>query len=148
MRYYQAAVSLADAMIDRFYDPAGGGFFDTAALPGESRSALSARAANLFRTRPLRRAIPPPPRLCCAWRRSTGSKEYRDIAAKNLASFGGIVEHFGLYAGSYALALERLLADPVQVSSSARERRQRGWKRWPRTASLSINPCCVSAPSN
>jgi hypothetical protein len=25
------------------------------------------------------------------------------------------VEHFGLYAGSYGLALERLLLDPVQV---------------------------------
>jgi len=25
------------------------------------------------------------------------------------------VEHFGLYAGSYGLAVERLLLDPVQV---------------------------------
>ena len=31
------------------------------------------------------------------------------------SSFAGIVEHFGLYAGSYGLALERLLVDPVQV---------------------------------
>ena len=29
--------------------------------------------------------------------------------------FAGIVEHFGLYAGSYGLAAERLLSDPVQV---------------------------------
>jgi len=28
-------------------------------------------------------------------------KEYREIAEDTLASFAGIVEHFGLYAGSY-----------------------------------------------
>ena len=45
----------------------------------------------------------------------TGRTQYRDIAEDTLASFAGIVEHFGLYAGSYGLALERLLLDPVQV---------------------------------
>jgi uncharacterized protein YyaL (SSP411 family) len=45
----------------------------------------------------------------------SGRKEYREIAEETLASFAGIVEHFGLYAGSYGLALERLLLDPIQV---------------------------------
>ena len=45
----------------------------------------------------------------------SGRQEYREIAEDTLASFAGIVEHFGLYAGSYGLALERLLLDPVQV---------------------------------
>ena len=45
----------------------------------------------------------------------TGRKDYRDIAENTLATFAGIVEHFGLYAGSYGLALESLLLDPVQV---------------------------------
>jgi uncharacterized protein YyaL (SSP411 family) len=45
----------------------------------------------------------------------SGRKEYREIAERTLASFAGVVEHFGLYAGSYGLALERLLLDPVQV---------------------------------
>jgi uncharacterized protein YyaL (SSP411 family) len=45
----------------------------------------------------------------------SGRKEYREIAEETLASFAGIVEHFGLYAGSYGLALERLLLDPLQV---------------------------------
>jgi hypothetical protein len=45
----------------------------------------------------------------------SGRQEYRDIAEDTLANFAGIVEHFGLYAGSYGLALERLLLDPVQV---------------------------------
>jgi hypothetical protein len=45
----------------------------------------------------------------------SGRKEYREVAEDTLESFAGIVEHFGLYSGSYGLALERLLLDPVQV---------------------------------
>jgi uncharacterized protein YyaL (SSP411 family) len=45
----------------------------------------------------------------------SGRQEYRKIASETLASFAGIIEHFGLYAGSYGLAAERLLLDPVQV---------------------------------
>ncbi len=45
----------------------------------------------------------------------TGRSQYREIAEDTLATFSGIVEHFGLYAGSYGLALERLLLDPLQV---------------------------------
>jgi len=37
------------------------------------------------------------------------------MAEDTLDSFAGVVEHFGLYAGSYGLALEQLLLDPVQV---------------------------------
>ena len=46
----------------------------------------------------------------------SGRKEYREIAEETLESFAGIVEHFGLYAGSYGLALEHLLLDPMQVA--------------------------------
>ncbi len=45
----------------------------------------------------------------------SGRADYRDVAEDTLGSFTGIVEHFGLYAGSYGLALERFLLDPVQV---------------------------------
>jgi hypothetical protein len=36
------------------------------------------------------------------------------LAVDTLEAFAGIVEHFGLYAGSYGLALERLLRPPQQ----------------------------------
>ena len=45
----------------------------------------------------------------------SGKTEFREIAEDTLGSCAGIVEHFGLYAGSYALALERLLLEPTQV---------------------------------
>ena len=45
----------------------------------------------------------------------SGRTAYHEIAEDTLGSFAGVVEHFGLYAGSYGLALERLLLDPIQV---------------------------------
>jgi uncharacterized protein YyaL (SSP411 family) len=37
------------------------------------------------------------------------------MAEDTLESFAGIVEHFGLYAGTYQLALQRFLLPPIQV---------------------------------
>jgi uncharacterized protein YyaL (SSP411 family) len=45
----------------------------------------------------------------------SGKVDYRDLAEDTLENFAGVVEHFGLYAGSYGLALERFLLPAVQV---------------------------------
>jgi uncharacterized protein YyaL (SSP411 family) len=44
-----------------------------------------------------------------------GSAEYAAKARETLAAFAGVVEHFGLYAATYTLALQRLLTPAVQV---------------------------------
>ncbi|MGA9672066.1 MAG: thioredoxin domain-containing protein [Terracidiphilus sp.] len=116
MKYYRAAVKLADAMIDRFCDRVAGGFYDTAE-PAAGVTPLGALGA---RRKPLQDAPTPAgnPTAASALLRLealSGRGDYREIAEKTLASFAGIVEHFGLYAGSYGLALERLLSDPMQV---------------------------------
>jgi uncharacterized protein YyaL (SSP411 family) len=114
MNYYYSAVKLAGAMIVGFHDSAFGGFFDAAASDEIPLGALSARR------KPLQDAPTPAgnPTAAAALLRLevlNGLKQYRDIAEDTLACFAGIVEHFGLYAGSYGLAAERLLLDPVQV---------------------------------
>jgi uncharacterized protein len=116
MEYYQAAVKLADAMIAHFYDRTGGAFYDTA-KPEQGTVPLGALSA---RRKPLQDSPTPAgnPTAASALLRLealSGKAEYREIAEDTLASFAGIVEHFGLYAGSYGLALERLLLDPVEV---------------------------------
>ncbi len=115
MKYYRAAVQLADAMIARFYDGAAGAFYDAAT--GDGAAPLGALAA---RRKPLQDSPTPAgnPTAGAALARLealSGNPQYREIAEDTLDCFAGIVEHFGLYAGSYGLALERLLADPVQV---------------------------------
>jgi uncharacterized protein YyaL (SSP411 family) len=114
MDLYQTALQMADAMIKRFYDPAAGAFYDA---PEPGPAALGALRA---RRKPLQDSPTPAgnPTAASALIRLealSGVSKYREIAEATLASFAGIVEHFGLYAGSYGLALEQLLLDPVQV---------------------------------
>jgi uncharacterized protein YyaL (SSP411 family) len=121
MNFYRVAVKLADAMIARFHDgtagdEAGGGFYDAAAAdPGEAvLGALTARRKPL-QDSPTPAGNPTAAAALLRLETLSGKRRYREIAEDTLANFAGIVEHFGLYAGSYGLALERLLLDPVQV---------------------------------
>jgi hypothetical protein len=116
MNFYWVAVKVADAMIARFYDATAGAFYD-ASVNADGRIPLGALGA---RRKPLQDSPTPAgnPTAASALLRLealSGRQEYRDIAEDTLGCFAGIVEHFGLYAGSYGLALERLLLDPVQV---------------------------------
>ena len=45
----------------------------------------------------------------------SGRTDFREKAEDTLENFAGIVEHFGLYAGTYGLALEQYLLPPTQV---------------------------------
>jgi uncharacterized protein len=116
MGFYDAAIKLADAMIARFYDHTAGAFYDTA-VTAQGATALGALTA---RRKPLQDTPTPAgnPTAAAALLRLeslSGKVIYREIAEDTLESFSGIVEHFGLYAGSYGLAVERLLLDPAQI---------------------------------
>jgi hypothetical protein len=119
MKFYRAAIKLADAMIEQFHDASAGGFFDTSA-PLNDEPAEIPLGALTARRKPLQDAPTPAgnPTAATALLRLealSGREDYRKIAEGTLANFAGIVEHFGLYAGSYGLAAKRLLLDPVQV---------------------------------
>jgi uncharacterized protein len=116
LRYYRTGIKLADAMIAKFYDQTAGAFFDTAAGTDGATplGALTARRKPL-QDSPTPAGNPTAADALLRLEELSGRKNYREIAEDTLESFTGIVEHFGLYAGSYGLALERLLLDPVQV---------------------------------
>jgi hypothetical protein len=112
-RYYDAAMEIGEAMVSRFYDATGGGFFDTEQTEG----ALGVLAA---RRKPLQDSPTPAgnPLAAAALLRLealSGRTDFREKAEDTLENFAGIVEHFGLYAGTYGQALELLLLPPVQV---------------------------------
>ena len=116
MTYFAAALKLADAMIARFYDRAAGAFYDTA-VPADGVVPLGALTA---RRKPLQDSPTPAGNSVAAaallrLEALSGRAEFREAAEDTLESFAGVAEHFGLYAGSYGLALERLLVDPLQI---------------------------------
>jgi uncharacterized protein len=116
MHYFNAAVKIADAMIGRFCDQTAGAFYDTA-TPEDGAVSLGVLSA---RRKPLQDSPTPAgnPTAAAALLRLeslSGRVKYREVAEEALGSFAGIVDHLGLYAASYGLALERLLLDPVQI---------------------------------
>jgi uncharacterized protein YyaL (SSP411 family) len=111
--YYAHALAIGEALVARFYDATGGAFFDTELTPG----ALGVLAT---RRKPLQDSPTPAgnPSAAAALLRLealSGNAGFRDKAEDTLENFVGVVEHFGLYAGTYGLALELLLLPPVQV---------------------------------
>jgi uncharacterized protein YyaL (SSP411 family) len=116
MNFYRAAVMVADAMVLLFYDSTAGAFYDAATSEGGQvpLGALGARRKPL-QDSPTPAGNPTAASALLRLEALSGRQEYRDIAEDTLGCFAGIVEHFGLYAGSYGLALERMLLDPVQV---------------------------------
>ena len=116
MEFCYAATRLADAMIARFYDRTAGAFYDAAVSAGGAipLGALTARRKPL-QDSPTPAGNPTAASALLRLEALTGRSQYREIAEDTLAAFSGIVEHLGLYAGSYGLAMERLLLDPLQV---------------------------------
>jgi uncharacterized protein len=114
MKYYHAALDLARRMIAEFYDSTGGGFFDATAKGAELLGVLSARRKPL-QDSPTPAGNPAAAAALLRLYALEGSADLREKAEDTLEAFAGVVTHFGLYAGTYGLALERLLLPPVQV---------------------------------
>ena len=117
LRFYTAAEQLMESALDRFYDTEGGAFFDTEKpRPGERR--LGARVA---RRKPLQDSPTPAGNPMAAMLlmrvgELNGRLDYAEKAQQTLETFAGVVEHFGLYAATYALALQRMVREPLQVA--------------------------------
>ena len=113
---YATAEAIAEIAIAKFYDAERGGFFDTeAAMEGETRL-----GALTTRRKPLQDSPTPAGNstagaLLLRLEALNGNAEYRKKAKTTLEAFAGVVEHFGLYAASYGLALQRMIESPVQV---------------------------------
>ncbi len=116
MKYFRVAESIGDAAVTRFYDDEKGGFFDTERLvEGEVRlGALGARR------KPLQDAPTPAGNSIAAalLLRLAQLNDRKDLqlrAQRTLECFAGMVEHLGLYAASFGLALRRFAMPGVQV---------------------------------
>jgi len=116
LRYYTAAAEITESMITRFHDKTGGGFFDTQPpVEGEKvLGALTARRKPLQDT-PTPAGNPMAAMLLMRMESLNGRGDYAVKAEDTVESFAGVVEHFGLYAGTFGLAIQRIAQPPVQV---------------------------------
>jgi hypothetical protein len=112
-KYYDAAMQIAAVMVDRFYDTVGDAFFDTENVSG-ALGVLAARRKPLQDT-PTPAGNPAAASALLRLEALSGRPDFREMAEDTLANFAGVVEHFGLFAGTYGQALVMLLLPPVQV---------------------------------
>jgi uncharacterized protein YyaL (SSP411 family) len=115
LRYYTSAVEIAELMLARFHDATGGGFFDTEQIEGRPQLGVLAARRKPLQDAPTPAGNPSAADALLRLAALSGNEAYREQAEDTLENFAGIVEHFGLYAGTYGLALERFLLPPVQV---------------------------------
>jgi hypothetical protein len=116
MRYYEAAEAIAASAVARFYDKTGLAFFDTEApAEGEVRLGALVTRRKPLQDSPTPAANPVAAALLLRLAALNDREEYAVMALETLETFAGVVEHFGLYAASYGLALQRLLLGTVQV---------------------------------
>ncbi len=118
LSYFNFARKIADAMIARFHDDSGGGFFDMATGPtvgnGMVLGALAARRKPL-QDSPTPAGNPAAAIALVRLHAYTNEARYRDRARDTLEAFAGIVDHYGLFASTYAIALDMYLRPHTQV---------------------------------
>ena len=115
LSYFKFALAIGDAMIAKFFDAISGGFFDAEpAADGKSLGVLSTRRKPL-QDSPTPAGNPMAAIALLRLHHYTGDEGYRDKAEQTLEAFAGIVEQFGIFAGTYGIAVVHFLESAVQV---------------------------------
>jgi uncharacterized protein YyaL (SSP411 family) len=118
LSYFHFAEKIAQAMIERFGDPHEGAFFDIVTGPDAGDGLILGALAA--RRKPMQDSPTPAgnPAAAIALLRLhafTNDARYRQLAERTLAAFGGIAAHYGLFAATYAIALDLYLQPHTQV---------------------------------
>ena len=115
LSYFKFARAISDTMIEKFFDPTSGGFFDAEpAAEGTSLGVLSTRRKPL-QDSPTPAGNPMATIALLRLHHYTGEAAYRDKAEQTLETFAGVAEQFGIFAATYGVAVLHLLENPVQV---------------------------------
>ena len=115
LTYFKFAQAIADSMVSKFYDDAGGGFFDSAtATGGKNLGVLGTRRKPLQDT-PTPAGNPMAAIALIRLHHYTGDTKYRDKAQQTLEAFPGLAEQFGIFGATYGISVVHLLKSPIQV---------------------------------
>src|SRR5208337_2839172 len=104
LRYFAKAQEISARMISGFYDETGGGFFDL-----DSASLTDSAGALTARRKPFQDSPTPAGNSAAALallrlHALNGDARMKELAKATLEVFAGVVEQFGIYAGTYGIA--------------------------------------------
>jgi uncharacterized protein len=118
LSYFNFARRIADAMVERFFDATGGGFFDTpASFTGNGDNPLGALVARRkpFQDAPTPAGNPAATLALLRLHEYTNHVGYREKAEQTLELFAGVAEQFGIFAATYGIAVVRATQPHVQA---------------------------------
>jgi len=116
LSYFNFARRIADAMVERFFDPASGGFFDTGKTPS-SQKALGVLGT---RRKPFQDSPTPAGNSVAAiallrLHAYTNDADLRDRAEQTIEVLAGLVGQYGLFAATYGIAAVHLSQPHMQI---------------------------------
>lgn len=103
LSYFNFATKIANAMLDRFFDPVSGGFFDTAANMDHELGVLNTRRKP-FQDSPTPAGNSVAIIGLLRLHALTNDARYRDAAEKTIEVFAGVAAQYGIFGGTYGLA--------------------------------------------
>ncbi|HXJ90082.1 MAG TPA: thioredoxin domain-containing protein [Candidatus Binatia bacterium] len=113
LSYFKFAQAIADTMIERFFDPTSGGFFDSE--PAGSNLGVLATRRKPLQDSPTPAGNPMAAIALMRLHHYTSAEAYRDKAERTLEAFAGVAEQFGIFAATFGIAVLYLIEAPVQV---------------------------------
>jgi len=115
LSYFKFAQAITNAMIDRFFDPTSGGFFDSEPLADGANLGVLATRRKPLQDSPTPAGNPMAAIAVMRVHHYTGDDGYRDKAEQTLEAFAGAAGEFGIFAATYGIAVLHLLESPAQV---------------------------------
>ena len=113
LSYFRAAKQITEQMVERFYDAAAGGFFD---CPPQAESlGVLASPRKPFQDSPTPAGNPMAAIALIRMHGYTGEAEYREKAERTLRLFAGGAGQYGLFAGTYGIAVANASIPHTQI---------------------------------
>ncbi|MGI9103977.1 MAG: thioredoxin domain-containing protein [Terriglobales bacterium] len=122
LSYFNFARKIADAMVERFYDAASGGFFDSDVAEG--LGALAVRRKP-FQDSPTPAGNSSGAIALLRLHAYTNESSYREKAQRTLEVFAGMAEQYGMFAATYGIASVWLFEPHAQVAVVGNDDRAR-----------------------
>ena len=116
LSYFHFAQRVVDKMVERFFDPVSGGFFDAAASgPGKVLGVLGTRRKP-FQDSPTPAGNSAAAIALLRLHAFTNQNSYREQAEQTMELLAGLAGKFGIFAATYGIAAVHLSCPHIQIA--------------------------------
>ncbi len=115
LSYFKFARSITDSMIEKFFDPVSGGFFDTEISDGSPALGVLGARRKPFQDSPTPAGNSMAAIALSRMHGYTNDETYRDKAEQTMEVFAGTAEQFGIFGATYGIAAVHFSQPHTQV---------------------------------